>query len=257
VVRPPVGSGAAPRPTLWTRHALYKNVLAHLAAGWTSLPLATILIEDSPAIRSSLIPALADFANVEVIATAETADQGISALKAHADKWRLAIVDMLLKAGNGLQVLRAGRQRRSDQYMIVLTNYATPDIRRKSIECGADAVFDKSTEIGQFLELCRQYSVDQAPRAANAPSAPWPGESAKGSPAPEKVIGVEELLERVAIDRLLTEAVSGLVERNAAAVRDHLKRQGLASKVPAANEPRSDEMDSPRGSTPENLPDGE
>ena len=50
------------------------------------MPLATILIEDSPAIRSGLIPALAELGDVEVIATAETADQGIAALKAHADK---------------------------------------------------------------------------------------------------------------------------------------------------------------------------
>lgn len=221
------------------------------------MPLATILIEDSPAIRSGLIPALAELADVEVIATAETADQGIAALKAHVDKWRLAIVDMLLKAGNGLHVLRAGRERRSDQYMIVLTNYATPDIRRKSTEYGADAVFDKSTEIVQLLELCRQYSTDQTPQAANAPGAPWPGESDEASPAREKVIGVEELIERVAIDRLLAEAMSGHVERNAAAVRDHLKRHGLASKVPAANEPISDQKDSASGSTRKNVPDGE
>jgi DNA-binding NarL/FixJ family response regulator len=76
------------------------------------MPLATILVEDSPAIRSSLIPALAELADVDVIATAETADQGVAALKAHEDKWRLAVVDMLLKAGNGLQVLRADEERR-------------------------------------------------------------------------------------------------------------------------------------------------
>lgn len=221
------------------------------------MPIATILIEDSAAIRSSLIPALEEFADVEVIATAETADQGIAALKAHADQWRLAIVDMLLKAGNGLQVLRAGRARRSDQYMIVLTNYATPDIRRKSSECGADAVFDKSTEIDQFLELCRQYSTDQTPQAANGPSAPPPGESDEGDPARKAVIGVEELMERVEIDRVLTEAVSELVERNAAAVRDHLERNGLASNVPATNEPKSDQENGASGSTPENMPDGE
>ena len=221
------------------------------------MPLATILIEDSPAIRSGLIPALAEFADVEVIATAETADQGIAALKANAGKWRLAIVDIVLTAGNGLQVLRAGRERRSDQYMIVLTNYATPDIRRKSTECGADAVFDKSMEIDQFLELCKQYSTDQTPQAANAPGAPWPGESDEGSPAREKVIGVEELTERVAIDRLLTDAVSSLVERNAAAVHGHLKRDGLASKVPAADEPKTDQKDSAIGSPPKNVPDGE
>ena len=36
------------------------------------MPLATILIEDSPTIRESLIPALAELANAEVIAIAET-----------------------------------------------------------------------------------------------------------------------------------------------------------------------------------------
>ena len=138
------------------------------------MTLAAILIEDSPEIRKSLIPAMAEMADVEVIATAETADQGIAALKAHADRWRLAVVDMLLKAGNGLQVLRAGRERRSDQRMVVLTNYATPDIRRKSTECGADAVFDKSTEIEQFLELCRQYSAGQSPDVAHAAGDPTP-----------------------------------------------------------------------------------
>jgi ActR/RegA family two-component response regulator len=105
-----------------------------------------------------LVPALASW-RTSKSSPAETAGQGIAALQAHADKWRLAVVDMLLKVGNGLQVLRAGRGRRNDQHMVVLTNYATPDIRRKSIECGADAVFDKSTEIDPFLELCRQYSA--------------------------------------------------------------------------------------------------
>ena len=155
-----------------------------MAAGRTSnMPLAAILIEDSPAIRESLVPTLAELADVEVIATAETADDGIAALHAHSGTWRLTVVDMLLKAGNGLQVLRAARERRSDQHMIVLTNYATPDIRRKSTECGADAVFDKSTEIDEFLELCRLYAqeearrVEHAARAALAPDAAERGES--------------------------------------------------------------------------------
>jgi len=152
--------GLAQPPTLLPQCTLYKVICRPGRGSTSNMPLATILIEDSPAIRASLIPALAELADVEVIATAETADQGIAALQAHADKWRLAVVDMLLKVGNGLQVLRAGRGRRNDQHMVVLTNYATPDIRRKSIECGADAVFDKSTEIDPFLELCRQYSAE-------------------------------------------------------------------------------------------------
>jgi DNA-binding NarL/FixJ family response regulator len=206
------------------------------------MPLAAILIEDSPEIRKSLIPAMAEMADVEVIATAETADQGIAALRTHADRWRLAVVDMLLKAGNGLQVLRAGRERRSDQRMVVLTNYATPDIRRKATECGADAVFDKSTEIEQFLELCAQYAGAQLPDAAHAAGDPTPAEP-DGTPEAQKASAVEELLERVAIDRLLTEAVSGSVNRNAASVRDHLKRQGADRPVSPGTPPEESDPD--------------
>ena len=123
-------------------------------------PLATILIEDSPTIRASLIPALSELASVKVVAVAETAAEGIAALRAH-DEWRLAVIDMFLKEGNGFAVLRACPDRRPDQHMIVLTNYATLDIRQKSTAAGADAVFDKSTEIDLFFDLCKVYAAEQ------------------------------------------------------------------------------------------------
>ncbi len=205
------------------------------------MPLAVILVDDSPLIRKSLTAALAELADALVIGIAETADEGTAALDAHSDTWRLTVVDLFLRAGNGLQVLRAGRERRSDQHMVVLTNYATPDIRRKSIECGADAVFDKSTELDQFLELCRRYTAEEAQQVAAAPK---PRRSHKANLDG----GVDELVERVAVDRLLTDAVSGSVERNLNAVRDHLTRQGLrrrGSDESTTNEPTT----KPKGKT--------
>jgi DNA-binding NarL/FixJ family response regulator len=98
---------------------------------------------------------------VEVIAAAETAADGILALRRHSATWRLAVVDMFLKEGNGLDVLRSGRARGPHQHMLVLTNYATPEIRKRSIEAGADAVFDKSTEIDLFFDQCKAYSNEQ------------------------------------------------------------------------------------------------
>ena len=124
------------------------------------MTLITILIEDSATIRESLIPALAEVANAQVVAVAETAPEGIAALQAHADSWRLAVVDMFLRNGNGLEVLRAFATRRPDQHMVVLTNYATAEIRKKAIDAGADGVFDKSTEVDAFFELCRSYSSE-------------------------------------------------------------------------------------------------
>jgi len=139
---------------------MYKTSVTRFA-GPSSMPLATILVEDSSMIRESLIPALAEIADAEVLAVAETADQGVAALRTHAATWRLAVVDMFLKEGNGLDVLRSGRERRTDQHMLVLTNYATDDIRRKSREAGADGVFDKSTEIELFFEVCKSYSEER------------------------------------------------------------------------------------------------
>lgn len=124
------------------------------------MPLVTILIEDSATIRESLIPALAEVADVDVVAIAETAAQGIAAIESLADRWRLAVVDLFLREGNGFEVLRAGRSRGAHQRMIVLTNFATADIRRRVSDAGADAVFDKSTELDLFFELCRKYAAN-------------------------------------------------------------------------------------------------
>ena len=141
------------------------------------MPLVTVLIEDSSTIRESLIPALAEVADAIVVAVAETAAEGIAALHAHADTWRLAVIDMFLRNGNGLEVLRAFRSRRPDQHMLVLTNYATVEIRLKAIDAGADAVFDKSTELEALVDYCARHrkQVDAAPVAVSAtvlPGAP-------------------------------------------------------------------------------------
>ena len=46
------------------------------------------------------------------------------------------------------------QHRNPDQKVVVLTNYATNDIRRRCAELGSDAVFDKSNELEQLLEYC-------------------------------------------------------------------------------------------------------
>jgi DNA-binding NarL/FixJ family response regulator len=121
--------------------------------------LPTILIEDSPTIRDSLIPALEEVANVEVLAIAETAADALAAIERLGDGWRLAIVDLFLREGSGFDVLRAARERRAGQHLLVLTNFATPDIRRRVMEAGADGIYDKSTELDLFFERCRAYSA--------------------------------------------------------------------------------------------------
>jgi DNA-binding NarL/FixJ family response regulator len=121
------------------------------------MALMAILVEDSKDIREALIPTMAELADVQVIAIAETAAEGILALTSHP--WQLAIVDLQLREGTGFAVLRAGQGRAPHQRMIAFTNYATHEIRRRCMEEGADAVFDKSTEIDAFLAKCLSYQT--------------------------------------------------------------------------------------------------
>ena len=51
-------------------------------------------------------------------------------------------------------MLAACRRRLPGQKMVVLSNHATREVRRRCAQLGADAVFDKSTEIDALLDYC-------------------------------------------------------------------------------------------------------
>src|SRR5690349_7618508 len=111
------------------------------------MPVATVLVEDSHTIRENLIPALAELADVNVIAVAETASEAVAILQDLQDQWQLAVVDLFLREGSGLSVVRAFQDRLPHQRLVVFTNYPTEEMRRRSLALGADAIFDKSKEL--------------------------------------------------------------------------------------------------------------
>jgi len=130
--------------------------------------LKTYLVEDNPVIRESLIATLEELAPVEVVGTADdelTAVQWLSRPGQHAD---LVIVDIFLKAGSGLGVLRAASTLAQQNTLVVLSNYATPDVRRRCLELGAARVFDKSNEIDALIEYCGKLAADQSGSSSNS-----------------------------------------------------------------------------------------
>jgi ActR/RegA family two-component response regulator len=123
---------------------------------WLTMTItASFLVEDSPLIRENLIPAMEALGAAKVLAFAETEQAALAWLKAHPSEWNLTVVDVFLKDGSGLGLVAKLRDRRSIQRVAVLTNYATDAVRRECTELGADAVFDKSTELDAFFEFCR------------------------------------------------------------------------------------------------------
>jgi DNA-binding NarL/FixJ family response regulator len=115
--------------------------------------MSTFLVEDDPAIRSVLIPLINSVCDAQVIGCAETELEALTWLEDHHG-WTLAVLDVMLKEGSGLNVLAQCRARNSNQMVVMLTNSATPEIRIKAAEFGADAIFDKTAELEKFLEFC-------------------------------------------------------------------------------------------------------
>ena len=100
------------------------------------------IVEDSPTIRENLIETLQELAMVDAVGMAETENEGKKWLAQNDDYWDLAIVDLFLQEGSGLNILEACRERRRGQKMVVLSNHATSDVRWRCAQLGADAVFD-------------------------------------------------------------------------------------------------------------------
>ena len=117
------------------------------------MELRTYIVEDNATIRENLIGALEELASIKALGWAETESQATSWLAQHSG-WDLAIVDLFLKQGSGLGVLEACQGRASTQRVVVLSNYATTDMRKRCMQLGADAVFDKSNEIDALVEYC-------------------------------------------------------------------------------------------------------
>ena len=119
-----------------------------------NVQLRTYTVEDNATIRENLIGALEELASIRSLGWAETESDARQWLAANAGQWDLAIVDLFLKQGSGLGVLEACRSRGPRQRVIVLSNYATPEMRQRCAELGADVVFDKSREIDALVEYC-------------------------------------------------------------------------------------------------------
>lgn len=117
------------------------------------MPIRTVLVEDSKTIRDALIPTMAGRGDMEIVAIAETVDDAVSALRGDTGHWQLAVIDLMLKRGTGLDVLRA-LPAHPNQLVVVLSSYTTKRVREECTALGADAIFDKSTQLDAFFDFC-------------------------------------------------------------------------------------------------------
>ena len=123
--------------------------------------ITTYLIEDSAVIRESLIATLEELSDVRVIGTAEDEASATQWLRDIHNQPDLVIIDLFLKTGTGLGVLRSLRDQAHESTLVVLTNYATKDMCEKCLALGATRVFDKSHDVDALLLYCNQLAAGE------------------------------------------------------------------------------------------------
>jgi len=124
--------------------------------------LMTYIVEDSAIVRTGLIELLEESAPVQVIGTAEDELTAVDWIDQSGSLCDLVIVDIYLKGGSGLGVLKAAAGVSKPAKWVVLSNHASPEMRSRCLELGADCVFDKSNEIDELLDYCNALANNDA-----------------------------------------------------------------------------------------------
>ena len=104
-----------------------------------------LVVDDSVAVRSSLIAYCGELRGIEVVAQAEDGEQAIVAFTVHNPD--LVTLDMQMPRIGGMEVLRVIKNRKPECCVLVLTAAPRDMISRQCRELGADFLFDKNTQL--------------------------------------------------------------------------------------------------------------
>ena len=113
-----------------------------------------LLVEDLKNIQSALAQMLQGLGDFSVVATVPTEAEALDWLEQNRGRWGLAIVDLVLEQGSGMGVISRCRQTTPEGKVVVFSNFVTPGIRAHCLHLGADAAFDKNSELRAFADFC-------------------------------------------------------------------------------------------------------
>jgi two-component system response regulator DevR len=125
----------------------------------STLPLKVYLVEDSPLIRRQLSALIGTIEGVGIVGEAEDVDTALSDI-ASTDV-DVAVVDLHLAQGTGMDVLTSLARGSRRVITIVLTNQAAASMREACLSVGADYFFDKTSEFKLALDTIEAIARDR------------------------------------------------------------------------------------------------
>jgi DNA-binding NarL/FixJ family response regulator len=134
----------------WTRCAplLRENEMDSFVSEACGVELRVFLVEDLQRMRGLLDELFASMGGLRVVGSAETEAEAKLWLDDHPGEWDVAVIDLVLEQGAGMNVIRRCKEAREGGGIVIFSSYVTPGVRQHCLELGADAVFDKSDTAG-------------------------------------------------------------------------------------------------------------
>lgn len=109
------------------------------------------VVEDSEPVRERLIEMIGELEGCSIVGEAATADAAVAGIRrTHPD---VAIFDVQLAAGSGIDALVEAKREQPGLRAIMLTNYATPQHEKASVDAGAEYFLDKSADFEKIAEV--------------------------------------------------------------------------------------------------------
>ena len=132
-------------------------------AGWD---MKVYVVEDSQAVRERLIEMIRDIKDVDVVGEAASEDAAVSGiLEARPD---VAILDISLGQGSGIEVLARVKRQLPELKGIMLTNFSSPQHVKASADAGAEYFLDKTSEFEKIVEILERLMQGDLGTAASS-----------------------------------------------------------------------------------------
>jgi DNA-binding NarL/FixJ family response regulator len=116
--------------------------------------LKVFISDDSATVRQRLVTMALDLPEVDVVGQAGDVPESLAAIR--RTRPDVVILDIRMPGGNGIDVLREVKKMTPAPQVIMLTNFAYAQYRKKCEEAGADFFLDKSAEFEKLPQALEQ-----------------------------------------------------------------------------------------------------
>lgn len=113
--------------------------------------MKVFVVEDSQAVRERLVDMINEIDDVDVVGEADSYDTAVSGIL--ATRPDVAILDISLSEGSGIDVLASVKVQLPGLTGIMLTNHISPQHLKAATDAGAEYFLDKSSDFDRIPEI--------------------------------------------------------------------------------------------------------